>query len=293
MPDIELNFMRYVRARRGAEEARVREGAAYAYGADLKLLRATEKLRPVGLAVEGAVRLWKGLGEERLLGDAMRVTAQSHPALARALTQCAETLHVPPPAVYVVARPEGPPAQTLGTNESPYVVVGAPALDLLTEAELRHLLGRELGHVHNQHALYLTTLHLLAEGGGFVVKWASQPAILALRAWARRADVTADRAGLLCTRDLAASISAVLVLALGSRERYREINVAEYLTELVASNERLGRLGTLTKDQPRLPQRLEALRVFARSAYFRGACGLDGGLTTQACDAQIRKLGLG
>jgi Zn-dependent protease with chaperone function len=293
MPEIELNFQRYVRARRGAEEARVREGAAYAYGRDLKLLRATEKLRPVSLAVEGAVRLWQGLGEERLLGDATRLTPESHPALARVLARSAETLHVPAPATYVVDRPAGPPAQTLGTNEIPYVVVSRQACDLLTEPELTHVIGRELGHVQNQHTVYLTTLHLLADGGGWLVKWASQPSILALRAWARRADVTADRAGLVCTRDLAGSISALIVLALGSRAKYAETHVGEYLQDLVASNERLGRLGALAKDQPNLPQRLEALRIFARSAYFRGACGLDGGLTTQACDAAVRKLGLG
>jgi Zn-dependent protease with chaperone function len=293
MPEIELSFQRYVRTRRGAEDARVREGAAYAFGGDLKLLRAAEKLRPVTLAVEGAVRLWQGVGQDRLLGEAIRATPVTHPALGRALASCAETLHVPPPAMYVIDRPAGPAAQTLGTTETPYLVVNRAALDLLAEAELRHVVGRELGHVQNRHTVFLTTLHLLAEGAGFLVKWASQPAILALRAWSRRADVTADRAGLLCTRDLASSISAILVLALGSRERYAETHVAEYLAELTASNALLERLGALTGSQPRLPERLEALRIFTRSAYFRGACGLEGGLTAQACDAQVRKLGLG
>src|SRR5512137_3053248 len=114
MVDIELNFQRYVRQRRGAEEASLREGAAYAYGADLKILRSLEKVRPVTLAVEAAVRLWKGTGEERLLGEARRVTEESHPALFRAGTAGAATLHLPLPPLYVTPRPDGRGVMTLG-----------------------------------------------------------------------------------------------------------------------------------------------------------------------------------
>ena len=289
MAEIELNFQRYVRERRGAEEARLREGAAYAYGADLKILRALEKVRPVTLAVEAAVRLWKGMGEEKLLGEARRVTEAGDPALQRVAASCATTLHILLPALYVSPRPEPRAALTLGTNDRPYVVLSQQLLGELGEDDQLHVVGAAFGHVHNHHTLFLTTLHFLREGGGRVIKWASTPASLALRSWARRAEVTADRAGLLCTRSLATSIRAMLITTLGSRRRFDEISGGEYLDALAESNEPLGRLGDLAS-YPHLPARLTALRAFSGTAYFRGALGLEGGTTTHTCDAQIHGL---
>ncbi|MBI5481189.1 MAG: hypothetical protein HY906_20190 [Deltaproteobacteria bacterium] len=289
MVEIELSFQRYVRERRGAEEARLREGAAYAYGADLKILRSLEKVRPVTLAVEAAVRLWKGMGEERLLGEARRVTEESHPALHRAAVSCAATLHIPLPPLYVTPAPTARAVMTLGTNERPYVVLAERLLAELSAEDLHHLVGGAFGHVHNHHTLFLTTLHFLREGGGRVIKWASAPASLALRTWARRAQVTADRAGLLCTRSLPTSIRAVLIETLGSRQRFDEISGGEYLDALGESNQPLARLGDLAA-QPHLAGRLTALRAFSGTAYFRGALGLEGGTTTHTCDAQIHGL---
>jgi hypothetical protein len=289
MVEIELNFQRYVRERRGAEEARLREGAAYAYGADLKILRSLEKVRPVTLAVEAAVRLWKGMGEERLLGEARRVTEESDPALHRTAVACAGTLHIPLPTLYVTPRPDARWVMALGTNERPYVVVSARLLAELSDEDQRHAVGGAFGHVHNHHALFITTLHFLREGGGRVVKWASAPASLALRTWARRAQVTADRAGLLCTRSLATSLRAVLIETLGSRQRFDEISGGEYLAALAESNEALAKLGDLAA-QPHLAGRLTALRAFSGTGYFRGAIGLEGGTTIHTCDAQIHGL---
>jgi hypothetical protein len=289
MAEIELNFQRYVRERRGAEEARLREAAAYAYGADLKVLRALEKLRPVTIAVEAAVRLWKGMGEEKLLWEARRVTEATDPALQKVADACATTLHIPLPALYVSPRPDQRAALTLGTSDRPYVVLTQQLLGELAEDDQLHVVGAAFGHVHNHHTLFLTTLHFLQEGGGRVVKWAGKPASLALRSWAKRAQVTADRAGLLCTRSLKTSIRAVLITTLGSRRRFDEISGGEYLEALAESNEPLARLGDLAHDA-QLTGRLTALRAFSGTAYFRGAIGLEGGTTTHTCDAQIHGL---
>jgi hypothetical protein len=178
---------------------------------------------------------------------------------------------------------------TLGTNERPYVVLAERLLAELSEEDLRHHVGGALGHVHNHHTLFLTTLHFLREGGGRLVKWASAPAGLALGSWARRAQVTADRAGLLCTRSLETSIRAVLIDSLGTRRGFDEISGGEYLAALAESNQPLQRLGDLAA-RPHLAGRLEALRAFGRTAYFRGAIGLEGGTTTHTCDAQIHGL---
>ena len=55
-PQIDLSFPRYVAARKGAADARAREGSAYAYGGDLKVRATLDRIRPVTLAVEATVR---------------------------------------------------------------------------------------------------------------------------------------------------------------------------------------------------------------------------------------------
>ena len=52
MADLDLSFPRYVAARKGAASARAREGAHYAYAADLRIRSALDKVRPVSLSVE-------------------------------------------------------------------------------------------------------------------------------------------------------------------------------------------------------------------------------------------------
>jgi len=42
-PDIDLSFARYVAARKGEASARSREGAAYAYGGDIKVRAALDR----------------------------------------------------------------------------------------------------------------------------------------------------------------------------------------------------------------------------------------------------------
>ena len=46
MPKVDLDFQRYVERRKGARAAETREGAAYAYAGDLKVLRTLDNLRP-------------------------------------------------------------------------------------------------------------------------------------------------------------------------------------------------------------------------------------------------------
>ena len=81
MPKVDFDFQRYVERRKGALAAQAREGAAYAYSGDLKVLRTLDKLRPVRISVEATVRLWGQAARAELLGSATRVTAKESPRL--------------------------------------------------------------------------------------------------------------------------------------------------------------------------------------------------------------------
>src|SRR6516225_6789364 len=101
MPTIDFDFQRYVERRKGAREAETREGAAYAYAGDLKVLRALDKLRPVKLALEATVRMWKAMARAELLGTAVKVSPAQFPAIHALAERCAERLHIATPTVYI------------------------------------------------------------------------------------------------------------------------------------------------------------------------------------------------
>jgi hypothetical protein len=250
---IDFDFQRYVERRRGAKEAQTREGAHYAYAGDLRLLRTLDRLRPVKMALESTVRLWRSAARAELLAGAVKAS-QREQAVVHALGQrCAAQLHVAAPAIYVAPENRAREAHTLGTDDEHYVVLSGGLVDELNEAELADVIGRQCGKIQNQHVLPATALFYLEQFASRYVRWIVAPALAALRAWSRRAEVTCDRAGLLCTRDV--DVSAAALTKTGVPVVY-----------------------------------VDALRVFAESEYFRAMKKEPGGMTPEACDERVGEI---
>jgi Zn-dependent protease with chaperone function len=292
---VDLSFSRYVAARKGAASARSREGAAYAYAGDLKVRQTLSKIRPVTLAVEATVRFWQTVEKSRMLGTAVKVTDKQFPNLHKLALHCAETLQIATPTLYVSPNVGSLNAHTFGTADDAYIVLNAALIDHMSDAELLDVIGHECGHVQNDHAVYLTTLYFLSHAGSTLLQWGAKPAVLALKAWARRAEITCDRTGLLCTRDLNVSIGCLVKLALGSKKLYSEINLDEYLRQLDESSGP-GRLDELSRTHPYLPKRVAALRLFAETTYFKSLVrdSTDstpvGGISKEECDARVSEI---
>ncbi|MDB4964552.1 MAG: peptidase Ste24p [Myxococcales bacterium] len=253
MATIDFDFHRYVERRKGAREAQAREGAAYAYAGDLRLLRTLDRLRPVKMALEATVRLWRSAARAELLAGAVKATAKERPAVHLLGQRCAERLHIALPTMYVAPNNLAREAYTLGTEDEAYVVLSGGLVEALNEAELADVIGRQFGKIQNQHVLPSTALYYLENFASRYVRWIVSPALAALRGWSTRALVTCDRAGLLCTRDVDVSATAL---------------------EKTGAD----------------PRRVEALRLFAESEYFRAIKGEQGGMTSEACDERVAEI---
>ncbi|MBC8133599.1 MAG: M48 family metallopeptidase [Deltaproteobacteria bacterium] len=292
---IDLSFSAYVNARKGVAAARAREGAAYAYAGDLKVRQTLGKIRPVTLAVEAAVRFWQTVEKGRMLGTAVRVTDKQFPNLHKLAARCAETLQIATPSLYVSPGIGSVNAHTFGTTDDAYIVLNAGLIDQLSDLELLDVIGHECGHIQNDHAVYLTTLYFLNHTGALVLRWGAKPAVLALKAWARRAQITCDRAALLCTRDVDVSIGCLVKLALGSQKLFSAVNVDDYLKQMEEARGP-GRLDELSHAHPYLPKRVAALRLFAQTTYFKSLVKGNtdaepiGGISKEECDARVADL---
>lgn len=165
-----------------------------------------------GLFNERAVRLV-------FLGSAIRVDERQFTTLHRLLGDVGRTLDAAElPELYVSSNPV-PNAMTIGMNK-PFVVVSSGMVDLLDDEEMRFVLGHELGHAISGHAVYQTLLQRLIQlsgvlavvpGGGLGVR----AIMAALYEWARKAELSADRAGLLAGQDPATAFRVHMKLASG------------------------------------------------------------------------------
>lgn len=266
-----------------------REGARYAYSADIAMLRSFSRMRPVEYAATALVRANRELMRGDLLGKGVRVGPRQFPSLHRLVAHCAGALAVAPPQVYVVNSPVVN-AYTFGTDDESFIVLHSSLVDSLNEKELLFVIGHETGHIQNQHVVYGTALQVLTAGAQAVLGFFVEPALLALRAWYRRAEITCDRAGLLCSQDVDAGVGSFMKLAVGSSRLHGEMDVDVYLEQLEENRRSVGRYLEAFSTHPYLPKRIRALRLFAESALYRQALGAAGGLSLDVIDEQTSEI---
>jgi len=165
------------------------------------------------------------------LGDAVKVSATQRPNLNVMWTEVLETLDWPDrPELYVTQTPIAN-AMAVGFDK-PFVIVHSGLLEILTDDELRSVLGHELGHIMSGHTVYSTIAYILLYFGlsnlPFLAAAAILPFQLALLEWQRKSEFSSDRAGLLVVQDLNVSMSAEMKLA-GGKEYGDTLRVEEFI----------------------------------------------------------------
>ncbi len=283
-----LDFQSFVDDRRdkrvGGKES---DNVPYAYVSDRNTRATFEKMKPVELAVAAAVRLFKAVGKNDLLGRAVKVGPRQFPRVDELAKRCSETLGIAPPTLYIVNSPQIN-AMTYGTNDDSFVLVHSALVDHFSDEELMSVIGHECGHIHNSHVVYLTAMYYLERMASVFLQWFAAPARVALMAWSRRAEVTCDRAGMLCCKDLDVATRTIAKLALGSKKLYDELNMEAFLEQYDEGQEGVGRYTELFASHPHLPKRVHAMRAFAESALYRQHVGAgEDGLSIEEVDEKV------
>lgn len=168
-----------------------------------------------------------------LLGSAVRVDERQFARLHRLLAEVGRSLDVSDlPEMYVQADPTLS-AQTIGM-ERPIIVLSSGMVHHLDDDELRFVIGHELGHAVSGHAVYRTLLLRLLGLGGLLNAIPGgaigiRVVTVGLLEWSRKAELSADRAGLLASQDPTAALRSHMKFASGGT--LEELDVTSFLSQ--------------------------------------------------------------
>ncbi|MEP7176015.1 MAG: M48 family metallopeptidase [Gemmatimonadales bacterium] len=195
---------------------------SWEHPADRAALQALRAIPGVDDVIRKTLALLGGERGVRLLfqGNAVRVGPAQFPKLWHLHNETVITFDWPTvPELYVSQTPFFN-AGAYGIDK-PFIVLHSAAIELLDDEELRVLLSHEMGHVLSGHALYRTIaaiLALISLGAlPMLASLAVLPIRLAFLEWSRKAELSADRAGLLGAQDVVAAQRLDMKMAGGGR----------------------------------------------------------------------------
>ena len=207
---------------------------AWEHPADRGALTALRELRGFDDVVKAFFGMWNERGFRlSYLASSIRVDHRQFPRVYGLYAEAAQTLDLPElPELFVRQSPMLGGA-AIGLDR-PFIVVDSASVQQLDDEELRTLLGHELGHLRSGHAVYKTILMILTRWAANL-SWlpvgaiALRAIIAAMLEWWRKAELSADRAGLLAAQDPAASLRLLMKLAGGGD--LSQIDTAAFLEQ--------------------------------------------------------------
>jgi len=183
----------------------------YVHPADSKALAALRAIPGIDTALK---QLLKVTGESAIrvmfMASAVKVTPKQCPDLYAKLQIACTTLGVDMPELYVQQNPVV--NAFTGGVDRPIIVLHSALIERLNDEETLAVIAHEVGHIHAEHVLYLTAARLIEAltnasiarliPGAEIIKFLISAGISgALLAWARKAELSCDRAALLVTQD--------------------------------------------------------------------------------------------
>jgi Zn-dependent protease with chaperone function len=182
------------------------------------------------------------IGVERMfyvenVASNLRVTPKMFGRLHKSLLWATKILDVPEPEMYVTVDPV-PNAWTYG-HTRPFITLTSGLIDMMSDEELFFVIGHEVGHIKAGHVLYGTMarniaaiVELLGEATLGIGALLARGLAFALYEWYRCAELTSDRAALLCVQDLEPARSTFMKLAGGTTRLAAEMDRDEFIRQI-------------------------------------------------------------
>ncbi len=290
---IDLDFDSYLLSQQERLAAHLIGGIPdYAFSLDQRLRQQIIKMAPVRAIAQALVSLAVPIYKQIQQMNAVAVSPKQYPQIYTIGEECAGKLGIGIPQIFVEYSPviNG---FTIATDDvAPMIVLSSALVDAMEFEELTFVIGHECGHIHNLHGVYNTAVELMTNTLAIAVlqsvpalstlKWLIQGGLmLFMMRWSRCAEVTCDRAGVICCEDINIAQMALAKLATGGVDRLQKINLQEYIKQISHVQSTPVRFLELFQTHPLIPKRIEAIRLFADcdilsdwcpSLNFSGSC---------------------
>lgn len=247
--------------------------------ADVKELFETYRVGDYLVAFEENRRRHDQGIRERLLKHGIRLTERLSPRIFRIFAEVTKALEITSEAeVFCLPDQDVNAFAILDVREhQTHSLIGltAGALEKLDDAELKSILGHELGHFLFGHNRLNALLTLDASNPAATVL-PSFGESLFLR-WRKKAEISADRAGLLACRDFYASSRSLLKATFGLSEKNLNLDIDALVGQIGEISGSLEMIDHVFASHPLLPIRLKALEHFWNSEKARrNGCDKEG-----------------
>jgi Zn-dependent protease with chaperone function len=189
-------------------------------------------------------------------GHQVLLSEQQFPAMHRMVVEGAAMLGLNPPRVFLYNSHGLVNAFARRILGGPYVFLASGLVEAATDAQLRFVIGHELGHHAAGHLDWRKNF----------VKLPAHFVPFLGAAYSRGRELTCDRVGALLADDPSAARSALQLLACGCRRLNAEMNLDAFEAQEKMVPRVAGFFGKLRARHPRLTVRVNEIRRFAATA---------------------------
>jgi len=280
---LDISFSAYANKRKTEAGKHLIGGVPdYTYGADYEMMRKIN-------AIPGAYKLLKAIAssyvpaaKEKYNLTCMKVGPTQRPDIYEMTKDCADRLKIGVPEIYIQGKVGELNAFTIASEDSaPLIILYSALVERLTPGELKSVIGHECGHIHNNHGIYKTVINVVFDSIvlsgipnipaiALLLDKAMRPLQWALNAWSRASEVTADRAGLICTDDFNDAINSEAKLLYGATFNNESFNIDAIIKQYDRIRSTPARMLELDYNHPASARRIMAVMEFMNSEVLYG-----------------------
>ena len=194
------------------------------------------------------------------------------PSVYKSLKKCLENLNFPEEKISAFVYPSSEVNASCfqGPNDKTIITFSSSLINLLSPDELQFVIGHELGH---------SLLHHIKN----IRKKESAIDLL----YARAAEISVDRIGLLASKDLNSSLKAIIKSSSGLDENHIRFDVSAFLNQLRNTSRSSSKI-LQNSTHPSFLLRAKSLLRFSMSDKFFNYLGKDGGEPIDKLDKLIK-----
>lgn len=228
---------------------------------------------------------------KHLLKSSLRLTKTLAPTLHEIGEHCKKTLKLKADIEFFVHQNDMFNASCYPPDENKlYIILSSGILERFSKEELTFVVGHEIGHVLFEHFDY-PVRQILDEGANHLAPIHA----MKLYAWNRNAEISADRAGLLCCQNFEAVGRTFFKLSSGVTTDSLDFQLNAYIEQFVDLEEVLKDSNLDPSDwyssHPFSPLRIKALELFNKSeTYAAFNKTITGEITEEAMEIEIKRI---